>query len=84
MLVTISLKGIELQGVLLSAGLLLLILTGLLGHTVLPAKVAATGNFLTDSLEYIKYMLKYRGGGLGMQIMLLLRFCVLYDIYWRE
>lgn len=67
-------KGYRAAGVLLSAGLLLLILTGLLGHTVLPAKVAATGNFLTDSLEYIKYMLKYRGGGLGMQIMLLCGF----------
>ncbi|WP_067584788.1 anaerobic C4-dicarboxylate transporter DcuC [Endozoicomonas ascidiicola] len=67
-------KGYRPAGVLLTAGLLLLILTGLLGHTVLPAKVAATGNLLTDALEYVKYMLKYRGGGLGMQIMLLCGF----------
>ena len=43
-------------------------------HTVLPAKVASTGNVVTDSLEFVKYMLQYRGGGLGMQIMLLCGF----------
>ncbi len=59
---------------LLTAGILLLLLTGLLGHTVLPAKLTSTGNMVTDSLEYVKYMLQYRGGGLGMQIMLLCGF----------
>ncbi|WP_070966314.1 anaerobic C4-dicarboxylate transporter DcuC [Vibrio sonorensis] len=61
-------------GVLLTAGILLLIVTGLLGHTVLPSKVDPTGNLFTDALEYVKYMLQYRGGGLGMQIMLLCGF----------
>lgn len=61
-------------GVLLAAGILLLILTGVMGHTVLPAKINSTGNMLTDALEYVKYMLQYRGGGLGMQIMLLCGF----------
>ena len=61
-------------GVLLTAGILLLLITGFLGHTILPAKVASTGNMFTDALEYVKYMLQYRGGGLGMQIMLLCGF----------
>lgn len=67
-------KGYRAAGVLLTAGILLLILTGLIGHTVLPSKVDPTGNILTDALEFVKYMLKYRGGGLGMQIMLLCGF----------
>lgn len=67
-------KGYKAAGVLLTAGITLLLLTGLLGHTILPAKIASTGNMLTDSLEYVKYMLQYRGGGLGMQIMLLCGF----------
>ncbi len=67
-------KGYKPAGILLTAGLLLLIITGLLGHTVLPSKVASTGNIITDSIEFVKYMLKYRGGGLGMQIMLLCGF----------
>ncbi|PSU92552.1 anaerobic C4-dicarboxylate transporter DcuC [Photobacterium kishitanii] len=67
-------KGYKAAGVLLVAGLLLLILAGFLGHTVLPKAVASTGNLLTDSLEYIKYMLQYRNGGLGLQIMLLCGF----------
>ena len=67
-------KGYKAAGVVLTAGLALLMIAGLLGHTVLPAKVATTGNLLTDALEYVKYMLQYRGGGLGMQIMLLCGF----------
>ena len=67
-------KGYKAAGVLLTAGLALLLITGLIGHTVLPAKVASTGNMVTDSLEFVKYMLQYRGGGLGMQIMLLCGF----------
>jgi DcuC family C4-dicarboxylate transporter len=67
-------KGYKPAGVLLTAGILLLLLTGLLGHSVLPAKLTSTGNMVTDSLEYVKYMLQYRGGGLGMQIMLLCGF----------
>ncbi|PTB32622.1 anaerobic C4-dicarboxylate transporter DcuC [Photobacterium phosphoreum] len=67
-------KGYNAAGVLLTAGISLLIIAGLLGHSVLPAKVASTGNLLTDSLEYVKYMLQNRGGGLGLQIMLLCGF----------
>ncbi|WP_162064118.1 anaerobic C4-dicarboxylate transporter DcuC [Vibrio taketomensis] len=67
-------KGYKPAGVLLSAGLFLLILTGILGHTVLPASIKSTGNMFTDSLEYVKFMLQNRGGGLGMQIMLLCGF----------
>ncbi|UJF18594.1 anaerobic C4-dicarboxylate transporter DcuC [Vibrio sp. SS-MA-C1-2] len=69
-------KGYKATGILLTAGISLLIIAGLIGHSVLPAKVASTGNILTDSLEFVKYMLKYRGGGLGMQIMLLCGFAV--------
>ncbi|MFV0449934.1 MAG: anaerobic C4-dicarboxylate transporter DcuC [Vibrio sp.] len=67
-------KGYKAAGVLLTGGLVLLILTGIIGHTVLPKSIASTGNMLTDSLEYVKYMLQNRGGGLGMQIMLLCGF----------
>ncbi|MFC5080107.1 Putative cryptic C4-dicarboxylate transporter DcuD [Vibrio thalassae] len=67
-------NGYRPAGVLLTAGIALLLLTGILGHTVLPAKITSTGNIVTDSLEYVKYMLQYRGGGLGMQIMLLCGF----------
>lgn len=67
-------KGYKPAGVLLTAGVFLLLLTGILGHTVLPAKITSTGNMVTDALEYVKYMLQYRGGGLGMQIMLLCGF----------
>ncbi|WP_165314059.1 anaerobic C4-dicarboxylate transporter DcuC [Vibrio ziniensis] len=67
-------KGYKAAGVLLTGGLVLLILTGIIGHTVLPKGVTSTGNMFTDSLEYVKYMLQNRGGGLGMQIMLLCGF----------
>ncbi|OLQ84916.1 anaerobic C4-dicarboxylate transporter DcuC [Vibrio ponticus] len=67
-------KGYKPAGVLLTAGITLLILTGILGHTILPSKIASTGNMITDSLEYVKFMLQNRGGGLGMQIMLLCGF----------
>ncbi|AGH80441.1 C4-dicarboxylate transporter DcuC [Psychromonas sp. CNPT3] len=61
-------------GILLTAGVILLIITGLLGKSILPDNITPTGNILTDALEFIKYMLRYRGGGLGMQIMLLCGF----------
>ncbi len=67
-------KGYKPAGVLLTGGITLLILTGIIGHTVLPESIKSTGNLLTDSLEYVKYMLQNRGGGLGMQIMLLCGF----------
>ncbi|AEH35214.1 anaerobic C4-dicarboxylate transporter DcuC [Vibrio anguillarum] len=67
-------KGYKPAGVLLTAGIVLLLLTGTLGYSVLPAKVPSTGNTVTDALEFVKYMLRYSGGGLGMQIMLLCGF----------
>lgn len=67
-------KGYKPAGVLLTAGISLLLLTGLFGYNILPANISSTGNMVTDSLEYVKYMLQYRGGGLGMQIMLLCGF----------
>ncbi|GAJ76202.1 anaerobic C4-dicarboxylate transporter DcuC [Vibrio sp. JCM 18905] len=68
-------KGYKAAGVLLTAGIALLLMTGVLGgHDVLPSKITSTGNMVTDALEYVKYMLQYRGGGLGMQIMLLCGF----------
>ncbi len=67
-------KGYKPAGVLLTAGIVLLLLTGALGYSVLPAKVPPTGNTVTDALEFVKYMLRYSGGGLGMQIMLLCGF----------
>lgn len=67
-------KGYKPAGVLLTAGIVLLLLTGALGYSVLPAKVPSTGNTVTDALEFVKYMLRYSGGGLGMQIMLLCGF----------
>ncbi len=67
-------KGYRAAGVLLTAGVSLLLITGLLGHQVLPSSITSTGNMFTDSLEYVKYMLQYRGGGLGLQIMLLCGF----------
>ncbi|ASG09065.1 anaerobic C4-dicarboxylate transporter DcuC [Vibrio anguillarum] len=67
-------KGYKPAGVLLTAGIVLLLLTGALGYSVLPAKVPSTGNPVTDALEFVKYMLRYSGGGLGMQIMLLCGF----------
>lgn len=62
------------SGVLLSAGMLLLIITGFMGRTVLPGNVASTGSAFLDTMEFVKYMLQHRGGGLGMQIMLLCGF----------
>lgn len=67
-------KEYQAAGVLMTAGLSLLIMAGLLGRSVLPEGITATGNLLTDALEYVKYMLQNRGGGLGMQIMLLCGF----------
>ncbi len=67
-------KGYKPTGVLLTAGILLLILSGLLGRSVLPDGIKPTGNLMTDSLEFVKYMLQSRGGELGMQIMLLCGF----------
>lgn len=67
-------KGYKPAGVLLTAGIALLLMTGILGYAVLPASITPTGNLITDSMEYVKFTLQNRGGGLGMQIMLLCGF----------
>ncbi|PJE78494.1 putative cryptic C4-dicarboxylate transporter DcuD [invertebrate metagenome] len=67
-------KGYRPAGVLLTAGLILLIISGLMGKNVLPDQVTSTGNIWTDALEFVKYTLQHNGGGLGMQIMLLCGF----------
>ncbi|MGL6056460.1 MAG: C4-dicarboxylate transporter DcuC, partial [Vibrio metschnikovii] len=67
-------KGYKPAGVLLTAGIALLLMTGILGYAILPASITPTGNLITDSMEYVKFTLQNRGGGLGMQIMLLCGF----------
>ncbi|HGS4461204.1 TPA: anaerobic C4-dicarboxylate transporter DcuC [Vibrio metschnikovii] len=67
-------KGYKPAGVLLTAGIALLLMTGILGYAVLPTSITPTGNLITDSMEYVKFTLQNRGGGLGMQIMLLCGF----------
>lgn len=67
-------KGYKPTGILLTAGIVLLVLAGVLGRSVLPEGMTSTGNLITDAMEYIQFMLRNRGGGLGMQIMLLCGF----------
>ncbi|MGR5129145.1 anaerobic C4-dicarboxylate transporter DcuC [Photobacterium swingsii] len=67
-------KGYTATGVLLTGGIILLAITAALGKDVLPSGVTSTGNPLTDVFEYIKYLLMYRAGGLGMMIMMLCGF----------
>ncbi|ELR64824.1 C4-dicarboxylate transporter DcuC [Photobacterium marinum] len=67
-------KGYTATGVLLTGGIILLAITAALGKDVLPTGVTSTGNAATDVFEYIKYLLGYRAGGLGMMIMILCGF----------
>lgn len=67
-------KGYTATGVLLTGGIILLAITAALGKNVLPGSVTSTGNAVTDVFEYIKYLLMYRAGGLGMMIMMLCGF----------
>ncbi|MGF1714467.1 anaerobic C4-dicarboxylate transporter DcuC [Photobacterium chitinilyticum] len=67
-------KGYTATGVLLTGGIILLAITAVLGKNVLPTGVTSTGNAATDVFEYIKYLLSYRAGGLGMMIMVLCGF----------
>ena len=67
-------KGYSATGVLLSGGLLLLVVTAMMGKPVLPSKVVSTGYIATDIFEYIRFLLNDRGGGLGMLIMVLCGF----------
>ncbi len=72
--VTTIIKGYSATGVLFVGGLILLIVSALLGHKVLPGNTASTGYSVTDIIEYIKILLMSRGGDLGMMIMMLCGF----------
>ncbi|MGY0153074.1 anaerobic C4-dicarboxylate transporter DcuC [Edwardsiella tarda] len=67
-------KGYSATGVLMTGGLLLLIISALLGHDILPASAKSTGWRATDIVEYVKVLLMSRGGDLGMMIMVLCGF----------
>ncbi|MDD9339360.1 MAG: anaerobic C4-dicarboxylate transporter DcuC [Providencia heimbachae] len=67
-------KGYSATGVLMTGGILLLIITAIMGKNILPESVKATGWRVTDILEYIKFLLMSRGGDLGMMIMVLCGF----------
>ena len=47
-----------------------------MGHSILPEGVKSTGSTYFDILEYVKYLLGNRGGGLGLMIMVLCGFSV--------
>lgn len=67
-------KGYSPTGVLMVGGLLLLIISALMGHNVLPEGTKSTGWNSTDIVEYVKILLMSRGGDLGMMIMMLCGF----------
>ncbi|WP_413493612.1 anaerobic C4-dicarboxylate transporter DcuC [Morganella psychrotolerans] len=67
-------KGYSATGVLMVGGLLLLIVSVLMGKNILPAAAVTTGWGPTNIIEYVKYLLMNRGGDLGMMIMVLCGF----------
>ena len=69
-------KGYAATGVLMFGGLVLLFISVLMGHSILPEGVKSTGSTYFDILEYVKYLLGNRGGGLGLMIMVLCGFSV--------
>lgn len=69
-------KGYSATGVLMFGGLVLLFISVLMGHSILPEGVKSTGSTYFDILEYVKYLLGNRGGGLGLMIMELCGFSV--------
>lgn len=69
-------KGYSATGVLMFCGLVLLFISVLMGHSILPDGVKSTGSTYFDILEYVKYLLGNRGGGLGLMIMVLCGFSV--------
>ena len=69
-------KGYSATGVLMFGGLVLLFISVLMGHSILPEGVKSTGSTYFDILEYVKYLLGNRGGGLGLTIMVLCGFSV--------
>lgn len=69
-------KGYSATGMLMFGGLVLLFISVLMGHSILPEGVKSTGSTYFDILEYVKYLLGNRGGGLGLMIMVLCGFSV--------
>ena len=69
-------KGYSATGVLMFGGLVLLFISVLMGHSILPGGVKSTSSTYFDILEYVKYLLGNRGGGLGLMIMVLCGFSV--------
>ena len=69
-------KGYSATGVLMFGGLVLLFISVLMGHSILPEGVKSTGSTYFDILEYVKYLLGNRGGGLGLMIIVLCGFSV--------
>ena len=67
-------KGYSATGVLMSVGLLLLLVSVIMGKAILPESVKSTGDVYLDIFEYVKYLLMNRGGNLGMLIMVLCGF----------
>ena len=67
-------KGYSATGVLMLSGLALLLISVILGKPILPENVKSTGMAYTDIVEYVKYLLNNRGGGLGMMIMVICGF----------
>lgn len=67
-------KGYSPTGVLMVGGLLLLVISALMGHSILPEGAKSTGWNTTDIVEYVKILLMSRGGDLGMMIMMLCGF----------
>ena len=61
---------------LIAIGLVLLFISVLMGHSILPEGVKSTSSTYFDILEYVKYLLGNRGGGLGLMIMVLCGFSV--------
>lgn len=67
-------KGYSATGVLMFGGLILLLISVLMGHSILPEGVKSTGSNYLDILEYVKHLLSGRSGGLGLMIMILCGF----------
>ena len=67
-------KGYSATGVLMVGGLLLLIISAVMGKNILPASATPTSWRATDIVEYVKILLMSRGGDLGMMIMMLCGF----------
>ncbi|MDP8079655.1 anaerobic C4-dicarboxylate transporter DcuC [Phocoenobacter skyensis] len=66
-------KGYSATGVLMTVGILLLLASVIMGKEIMPAG-KSTGTLYLDVIEYVKYLLMHRGGGLGMLIMVLCGF----------